>query len=115
MCAVHDDRITNSKAWKIGLAKLPEDHDMGANLVLSDEQRRAIVASAHAIDPEFGLYVEVHAATGARSSQIALLDVGDLHAGKEPKLMMPSSQGPEPDPAHPQAGADRARPGESDC
>ena len=43
------------------------------------------------ISPAFGLYVEVHAATGARSGQIALLDVGDLHAGKEPKLMMPSS------------------------
>ena len=41
--------------------------------------------------PAFGLYVEVHAATGARTSQIALLDVSDLHAGKEPKLMVPSS------------------------
>ena len=37
------------------------------------------------------MYVEVHAATGARSGQIALLNVGDLHARKEPKLMMPSS------------------------
>jgi integrase len=37
------------------------------------------------------VYVEVHAATGARSGQIALLNVGDLHARKEPKLMMPSS------------------------
>ena len=29
--------------------------------------------------------------SGARSGQIALLNVGDLHGGKEPKLMMPSS------------------------
>ena len=39
----------------------------------------------------FGLYVEVHAATGARSSQIALLDVGDLQVGAKPLLMVPSS------------------------
>ena len=59
----------------------------GAERRTAPRYRRA----AYAIGPEFGIYVEVHAATGARSGQIALLDVGDLHAGKEPKLMMPSS------------------------
>ena len=39
--------------------------------MLSDEQRRDVVAGAYAISAAFGLYVEVHAATGARSSQIA--------------------------------------------
>jgi integrase len=89
--AAHDDRILNSKAWRTGLALLPEDDDTESNLVLTDDQRRAVIASAYAISADFGLYVEVHAATGARTSQIALLDVGDLHAGKEPKLMVPSS------------------------
>src|SRR4029077_11691468 len=91
LAASHDDRITNPKAWTIGLAAIPEDDDTESNLVLSDDQRRDIVSASYAISAELGIYVEVHAATGARSGQIALLDVGDLHGGKEPKLMMPSS------------------------
>jgi Phage integrase family len=91
LAAAHDDRILNSKAWRTGLALLPEADDTESNLVLSDEQRRDVVSASYAISDEFGIYVEVHAATGARTSQIALLDVGDLHAGKEPKLMVPSS------------------------
>src|SRR5258705_944829 len=91
LAASHDDRITNAKAWTVGLAAIPEDDDTESNLVLSDEQRRDVVSASYAISAELGLYVEVHAATGARTSQLALLDVGDLHAGKEPKLMVPSS------------------------
>ena len=87
----HDKRITNADAWTIGLAALPEDEVVDANLVLSDDQRRDVIRAAYDISPEFGLYVEVHAATGARSSQVALLNVDDLHAGKEPKLIVPSS------------------------
>jgi hypothetical protein len=90
LAAAHDDRITNAKAWRVGLAALPEADDTESNLVLSDEQRRDVVSASYAISAEFGLYVEVHT-TGARSGQIALLDVGDLHAGAEPRLMMPSS------------------------
>jgi len=60
-------------------------------LVLSDEQVRDVVSAAYAISVEFGLYVEVHAATGARTSQLGLLDVGDLQTGAKPLLMVPSS------------------------
>lgn len=91
LAASHDDRITNAKAWAVGLAMLPEADDTESNLVLSDEQRRDVVSAAYAIGPAFGLYVEVHAATGARSGQIALLDVGDLETGTAPLLRMPSS------------------------
>jgi site-specific recombinase XerD len=91
LAAAHDDRIRNSKAWTTGLALLPEDDDTESNLILSDEQRRDVVSASYNISDQFGLYVEVHAATGARTSQLALLDIGDLHAGKEPKLMVPSS------------------------
>ena len=91
LAAGHDDRITNAKAWAVGLAAIPEDDDSESNLILSDEQRRHVVSAAYDISAEFGLYTEVHAATGARSGQIALLDVGDLHAGAEPKLILPSS------------------------
>ena len=91
LAASHDDRILNSKAWRTGLAAIPEADDTESNVVLSDDQRRAVVARSYDISTEFGLYVETHAVIGARTSQIALLDVGDLHAGKEPKLMVPSS------------------------
>ncbi|MEY9131923.1 integrase [Bradyrhizobium diazoefficiens] len=100
LAASHDDRITNVKSWTIGLAAIPEDDDTGSNIVLTDDQRRDVVSAAYdeaitapyGIDAEtFGVYIEVHAVTGARSSQIAMLDVGDLKATNEPKLMMPSS------------------------
>jgi integrase len=50
-----------------------------------------VIAAAYDIGPQFGLYVEVHAATGARSSQIAELKIGDLMLGNAPLLQMPSS------------------------
>jgi integrase len=49
------------------------------------------VASAYAVDPPFGLYVEVAAVTGARLSQIARLVVGDL-LSDPPRLNMPCSR-----------------------
>ena len=114
LAASHDDRITNAKAWTVGLAAIPEDDDTESNLVLTDEQRRDVVAAAYAIGPEFGFYVEVHAATGARAARSPLLDVGDLHAGKEPQLMMPSSlKGKNRTHANPQADADRGQSGEA--
>ncbi len=91
LAAAHDDRITNAKAWTVGLAAIPEADDTESNIVLSDDQRRAVIAGAYDISDAFGLYVEVHAVTGARRRKLRMLDVGDLHAGKEPKLMMPSS------------------------
>jgi integrase len=91
LCAAHDDRITNAKAWTVGLAAIPEADDTESNLVLTDEQRREVIARAYDISPDFGLYVEIHAATGARSGQIALLNVGDLQTGAKPLLLMPSS------------------------
>jgi integrase len=89
--AGQDDRITNAKAWRLGLAAIPEADDTESNLVLTDQQRRDVIASAYAISQAFGLYVEAHAATGARSSQVALLNVGDLQSGAKPLLMVPSS------------------------
>ena len=91
LAAAHDDRISNSKAWTVGLAALPEDDVSESNLVLTDAQRRAVIAAAYDIGPEFGLYVEVHAATGARSSQVAEINVGDLELGATPLLRVPSS------------------------
>lgn len=85
--AAHDERIVNAKAWKLGLKAFPDAHN-ARNVILSDETVRAIVAAAYRIDDRFGLLIEVHAVTGARGSQVARLDVGDLQPDR---LMMPSS------------------------
>ena len=112
LAAAHDDRISNSKAWTVGLAALPEDDVSESNLVLTDEQRRAVIAAAYDIGPEFGLYVEVHAATGARSSQVAEINVGDLELGRDTAAAgAVELQGQEPQHADAEADADRSRAG----
>jgi integrase len=88
LAAKHDARITNASAWKIGLAGLRDTYT-ARNTILTDEQVRALVDAAYADDPAFGLYVEVAATTGARPSQLAKLEVGDVQADR---LMMPSSR-----------------------
>jgi integrase len=93
LAATEDPRITNRSAWKDGLKGLSDAEVARSNAILSDEQVRALVAKAYALDPGFGLWVEVHAVTGARTSQLLKLEVGDLQdAGPAPRLMMPSSQ-----------------------
>jgi integrase len=85
-------RISNTHAWKVGLASLRDTH-RPRNAVLSDEQVRKLVAAAYSIDPAFGLYTETAAVTGARPSQLVKLEVGDLQSnGDGPRLMVPSSR-----------------------
>ena len=64
-----------TKRLDVGLAALGEDDDTESNLILTDDQLRAVVVAAYATGPEFGLFVEVHAVTGQRTSQLALLDL----------------------------------------
>src|SRR5262249_15523434 len=56
--------------------------------VLSDAQVLAVVGGAYDISESFGLYVQTHAETGARSSQLARCVVADL---ERDRLMMPTS------------------------
>jgi integrase len=88
--AATDPRITNTSAWKIGLAGLPVG-DTARRMVLPDADVGRIVAAAHQIDPAFGLFTAVLAVTGARASQLARLTVADLQAARA-RLMMPSSR-----------------------
>jgi integrase len=88
-----DERIQNRSAWGKGLKSL-DDAGEARNVVLSDAEILAIVAAAYRDSAEFGLFVETAAATGARESQLAHLDVLDLQDGIEPRLMMtPSKKG----------------------
>src|SRR5215831_9165451 len=92
LAARHDSRIGNANAWKVGLEALPDAHT-ARNVILSDDEVRALVAAAHAENDAFGLLVECAAVTGARISQLARLEVADLQADRaDPRLMMPSSR-----------------------
>jgi hypothetical protein len=91
LAAAHDPRIANQRAWKVGLAALPDAH-RARNVILDDVTVRRIVAAAHDYDRALGVMTEVAATTGARLSQLARLEVADLQAdGPEPRLLMPLS------------------------
>jgi integrase len=94
LAARHDKRVTNHDAWRDGLRLVGIAETFKArNVILKDHEVARIVEEAYGLDPAFGLYVEVHAVTGARSSQIARLDIGDLQDDRpDPRLMMPPSR-----------------------
>jgi integrase len=92
LAAVHDERITNARAWRVGLAALPDAH-RARNVILTDAQVRTLVTAAYAENDAVGILVEATAVTGARISQLARLDIADLQADRpDPRLMMPSSR-----------------------
>ena len=91
IAADHDPRITNARAWKVGLATLP-DAAQARNVILGDDEVLRLVAAAYERDSRFGLLVDVLATTGARHSQATRLTVGDLRLDPvAPKLTMPRS------------------------
>jgi integrase len=93
LAAKRDHRIRNQAAWRDGLSGIAEGFASRNVQRLDDDQTRALMAAARAIDTAFGLYVETGAVTGARLSQIARLTVADLQADNgTPRLMMPCSR-----------------------
>jgi integrase len=91
LAAAHDSRINNQRAWKVGLAALPDAH-VARNVILDDATVRRIIAAAYDYDRALGLMVEGAAVTGARLSQLSRLEVADLQADRaEPRLFMPCS------------------------
>jgi integrase len=86
-----DPRITNQSAWRTGLAALP-DAEQSRNVIIPDDAVLRIIASAYEESPQFGLLVEVAGTTGARVSQLARLEVGDVQGDRaDPRLMMPGA------------------------
>ena len=89
LCAAHDPaRVTNSKAWAVGLAALP-DSSRARNIVLTDDQVRRFVTAAYTVSTATGMLVELAAVTGARPVQLRRLTVADV---QRDRLMMPSSR-----------------------
>src|SRR5215471_3251472 len=101
LAAAHDPCIGNERAWRRGLAALPDAH-VARNIILTDEEVRRIVAAAYERDRALGVLAEVAAVTGTRLSQLARLEIGDLQAdGAEPRLLMPlSAKGRRRDKRH---------------
>jgi integrase len=92
LAADNDPRITNRDAWSKGLAAF-KDTDNPNNVVLTDDEVRALVAAAYEIDEALGLLVEALALTGARLSQVGRLLVGDvIPANGHSALNMPSAK-----------------------
>ena len=85
-----DHRITNQRAWKKGLARLPAA-EKARNVILPDADVRRLIEASYAIDRKLGLLVEAAAVTGSRPGQIARLRVEDLQVGATPRLQMPLS------------------------
>jgi hypothetical protein len=83
-----DARVAaNAQAWRVGLELLP-NAGKARDAVLADAQVREIVAAAYEVSEPFGLFVQSHAETGSRSSQLARCLVGDL---RDDVLMVPAS------------------------
>jgi len=82
--------LPERNAWRVGLRSLADATETN-NVILSDEEVNRIVKAAYEYSREFGLYVEIAAMTGARTSQIRKLKVRDLKDGAAPYLMMPVS------------------------
>ena len=92
LAAKHDACITNANAWKFGLGTFPDEHN-ARNVIHTDDEVRKLVAAAYVENDAVGLLVECAGVTGARVSQLARLEVGDLQADRDdPRLMMPSSR-----------------------
>ena len=85
-----DHRITNQRAWKKGLARLPAAEE-ARNVILPDVDVHRLVKASYAVDRKLGLLVETAAVTGSRPGQIARLRVEDLQVGATPRLQMPLS------------------------
>jgi integrase len=84
-------RITDRSAWDVGLSGIKQT-SAEVSRVISDGDVVSIVNCAYALDPAFGLFIDVLASTGTRTSQAINLLVGDLQNGGAPRLMMPSSR-----------------------
>jgi integrase len=91
LAADQDERIGTRRAWEIGLATI-KGADEARNVILPEAVVRGLIAEARAVSPEFGLLIEVAAVTGARVSQLARIEVQDLHGDTAaPRISVPVS------------------------
>jgi integrase len=91
LAANDDERISNRRAWRIPALS---DATTARNVILTDEQVRAVVAASYQTGGDrFGTYIQTLAETGTRPIQARRLIVSDFEADHAdgPRLQMPSS------------------------
>src|SRR5262249_35263781 len=64
--AAEGDETISGGAWRVGLKQKPNSHE-APNVVLSDDQNRAVVAAAHDPFPAVGVFLGGAAGTGGRA------------------------------------------------
>jgi integrase len=84
--AADNDETISRGPWEAGLKALP-GAESANNIVLKDAEVQRVVREAYKVGAEFGLFVEVAAATGARPSQICRIET----VGRD-YVMMPASK-----------------------
>jgi integrase len=87
LAADADPRLSRHP-WKVGLSALP-GAVVAHNVVLRDDVVTRLIQAAREYADDFGLLVEVLAVTGARISQVAKCQVGDL---MDDRLLIPPSR-----------------------
>jgi integrase len=92
--AKQDPRIRNRNAWKDGLGLLKDDTPQVKRVLENEADVRALVQGAYALREDFGLFTDLLATTGTRTSQACRLTVDDLKLGDNgtPKLSIPRSK-----------------------
>ena len=88
--ADRDPSIVNRQTWQ-QLGTVSNGRPIARHAILDDATVRRLVQTAYRTDADFGLFVEAAAVTGARSSQLLRLVVGDL-LFDPPRLLMPRSK-----------------------
>ena len=88
--AGRDPSIVNRQVWQ-QLGTMTDGRPIARHAILDDATVRRLVQTAYRTDADFGVFVEAAAVTGARSSQMLRLTVGDLLLDP-PRLLMPRSK-----------------------
>jgi hypothetical protein len=88
LAAKLDHRISNRNAWHDGLSGVTVNEEP-ENRVLEDAEVRKLVEAAYALRPDFGLFIDVLAVTGTRTSQATIRTVySNNRSGKSPLVRL---------------------------
>jgi integrase len=98
LSAEGDERVTR-RPWKNAL-KAVAGASEARNVILNDDDVRAVIGAAYRDSNEFGELVELMAITGARPSQLTRLQGDDVQGdwidgktkARQPRVMMPASR-----------------------
>jgi integrase len=99
LAADNDERVTR-RPWRTALKPIGGEEAGARNVILDNEDRKALRGAACRDSNEFGLLIDILDETGARPSQVVRLTAEDVQADlidrrtgrRLPRLMMPVSR-----------------------